>query len=150
MRSTGEQYLRKYPRLRKWINQCVTCQTQGYKPETPDDSSRLSFKNIKRLFLCLPLNSDGLCETCTKMYTMRIKFIGDFGPHKNGDMVYITKAVQLPQTIDLHYPDGSTESVTPGVFEYYPDGVMASWDARAKGAVSRDISELFPYKPTGY
>jgi len=58
----GEGYLRMYPQLNKWINQCVACQTNGYKPEMPE-STKNGFKNIRKFFNELPLKN-GLCESC--------------------------------------------------------------------------------------
>lgn len=71
------EYLQENAKMRKWINQCVNCQAQGYKPEMPGspDSHRdamqndeeivnAEFMNIRYRFQCLPLNEIGLCEIC--------------------------------------------------------------------------------------
>ena len=73
----GQRYLDKYPRLMKWMNQCVSCQAIGYKPEMPDSaeshrelrlkqtpSEGAEFMNIRYRFKCLPLNEHGLCDVC--------------------------------------------------------------------------------------
>jgi hypothetical protein len=68
----GEEYLRMYPQLKKWINQCSACQDIGYKPELPLELSTYSgeksaaAKNIREFFKPLPLNEIGLCDVCKK------------------------------------------------------------------------------------
>jgi hypothetical protein len=64
-RSESYLYLKMYPRLRKWINQCVACQTMGHRPDMPHDEPWS--KNLARYFPELPLNSTGLCAQCGKM-----------------------------------------------------------------------------------
>ncbi len=67
----GEGYLTMYPKFNKWINQCVKCQTKGYKPEMPsgqkvrDGVFVFAYKNIRRLFNPLPLNENQICEQCS-------------------------------------------------------------------------------------
>ncbi|MBC7921406.1 MAG: hypothetical protein H7Z75_10000 [Ferruginibacter sp.] len=62
----GENYLRMYPGLEKWINQCVICQTKGYKPEIPEKIfPGIAAQNIKKFFPPLELNG-GICEECLK------------------------------------------------------------------------------------
>ena len=34
----GEEYLVMYPSFRRWINRCIACGAQGYKPEIPEDN----------------------------------------------------------------------------------------------------------------
>lgn len=69
----GEEYLRMYPRLRKWINQCNACQDTGYKPELPKELSTYdgkisaAAKNLRKFFKPLPLNETGLCAVCEKI-----------------------------------------------------------------------------------
>lgn len=65
--STAEKYLQQYPRIRKWLNQCLMCQSLGYKPEMPEeDGTHCEFKNIRFRFKCLPVDSVGLCDVCSK------------------------------------------------------------------------------------
>ena len=62
----GLLYLHTYPKLRKWINQCVACQQVGYKPELPDSIGvGVAARNLRRYFRPLPLNDTGLCEQCS-------------------------------------------------------------------------------------
>jgi len=58
MHRDGDDYLTMYPRYLRWMNQCLSCQRKGYKPDMPPDLQ----PNIQRLFP--PLGPDGLCEEC--------------------------------------------------------------------------------------
>ena len=58
----GDDYLTMYPDLRRWINQCVACQSQGYKPSMPDEHT-----NLRKYFQPLSLNEAGLCEQCERV-----------------------------------------------------------------------------------
>ena len=62
----GKDYLATYPRLRKWVQQCVLCQSEGYNPEMPDFLGVSGFgpANIRRMFPPLSLDSNGVCEQC--------------------------------------------------------------------------------------
>lgn len=61
----GLLYLRQYPRLRKWINQCIACQRVGHKPELPENlGETVAASNLRRFFPALALNEIGLCEQC--------------------------------------------------------------------------------------
>jgi len=64
-----EQYRQQYPQCEKWLQQCIICQTVGYKPEMPTQVGvgRLS-QNIRKLYDKLPLNEFGLCEICAEHY----------------------------------------------------------------------------------
>ena len=64
-RNDGLLYLRDYPQLRKWMNQCVACQRLGYKPEMPDEiTPGFGAKNLRRYFAELEVNEVGLCSQC--------------------------------------------------------------------------------------
>jgi hypothetical protein len=58
----GLLYLNDYPRLRKWINQCVICQCMGSKPDIPADANGRA--NLLRYFPVVCLNERGLCDQC--------------------------------------------------------------------------------------
>ncbi len=61
----GEEYLRMYPRLLKWINVCTACGAKGYKPEMPPNNDpKFSGQNLRRYFKPLALNELGRCEQC--------------------------------------------------------------------------------------
>jgi hypothetical protein len=61
----GNEYLTMYPKLRRWINQCVACQREGYKPEMPDDIyPGIAARNLRRYFDPMEVDKDGLCEQC--------------------------------------------------------------------------------------
>ncbi len=64
----GEAYLRDYPALEKWINQCVNCQKRGYKKEIPlNIHPGVASQNIRRYFKPLELNDRGLCDECERI-----------------------------------------------------------------------------------
>lgn len=64
----GEEFIRQYPKLGKWINECLCCHKKGYKPDMPDKitvvESSLEVYFIKKYFKPLSLNSNGLCSQC--------------------------------------------------------------------------------------
>lgn len=68
----GEEYLKMYPQLKKWINQCVACQDIGYKPELPLELSTwggetsAAAQNLRKFFKPLQVNEVGLCDMCKK------------------------------------------------------------------------------------
>ena len=61
----AERYLRMYPALWRWLNQCGICQTEGYRPELPAEIyPGLAAYNLRRLLLPLALDELGLCAAC--------------------------------------------------------------------------------------
>ena len=63
----GDLYLRMYPQLEKWLNQCLACQRRGYKPELPSQiHPGVAAQHLREYFDELPLNQDGLCHQCAK------------------------------------------------------------------------------------
>lgn len=67
----GESYLTSFPKLNKWINECVSCHRKGYKPDLPETISTvegaLDVYYLKKYFKPLKLNENGLCEVCQKI-----------------------------------------------------------------------------------
>lgn len=67
----GEDYINAFPRLKKWINECVCCHAKGYKPEMPDKISIVEgcsdVHHIKKYFEPLEVNKNGLCKVCEKL-----------------------------------------------------------------------------------
>ena len=64
----AQMYLEMYPHLKKkWVNQCVLCQREGYKPNLPREHS-----NIRKYFEPLALNELGECQNC-------VSNVGDSG-----------------------------------------------------------------------
>lgn len=69
-RNDGLLYLQQYPRLRKWINQCVMCQRLGYNPAMPEQiGPGVAAQNLRRFFPKMSLNAVALCEQCAAART---------------------------------------------------------------------------------
>jgi hypothetical protein len=69
-RNDAESYLRQYPRLRKWVHQCVVCQAVGHRSDLPADiltsdrNRTAAADNLRRFFRPLALDELGRCEMC--------------------------------------------------------------------------------------
>ncbi len=56
-----------YPKLHRWMNQCVACQRLGHKPELPDQIypwPTAASSNLRKYFSELEVDNDGICEQC--------------------------------------------------------------------------------------
>ncbi len=74
IKNGGNEYLTMYPKLRRWMNQCVACQRQGYKPEMPDDIyPGVAARNLRRFFEPLELDDNGFCEQCREAEVERLR-----------------------------------------------------------------------------
>jgi len=70
MSSRGKEkdiYAKQYPEMRKWLNQCIVCQTTGYNPNLPEKiyPGRLA-ENIRQFYTPLPVNEMNVCMDCDK------------------------------------------------------------------------------------
>jgi hypothetical protein len=64
-----ETYLKQYPETRKWLNECIICQSVGYKPELPEQIyPGLMAKHIRNFFRPLPVNELSICDNCAKYW----------------------------------------------------------------------------------
>ena len=55
----GESYINCYPRLKKWINECVACHRKGYSPSIPgriNDTAKIEY--IKKCAWCKSYNAE--------------------------------------------------------------------------------------------
>lgn len=62
-------YLRLYPSLRKWINECPACHAIGYKPEMPEhigDEYSIAGENIRKMTRPMEVDELGFCLVCSK------------------------------------------------------------------------------------
>lgn len=60
-------YIKQYPEVKRWLNQCVVCQAIGYKPEMPKEiHPGLLAQNIRKYFSPLSINELGICEDCVR------------------------------------------------------------------------------------
>ena len=70
-KNEGEEYIRAFPKFKKWINECLCCHKKGYNPNMPEKigehEGSLGAYFIKKYFKPLPLNEDGLCPACEKV-----------------------------------------------------------------------------------
>lgn len=73
-RQTGEDYLRQYPRFKKWIVRCMACGQTGYRLDLPEETTTRMFReeiptaaaqNIRKFFRPLVLDQNGLCDQCS-------------------------------------------------------------------------------------
>ena len=65
----SEQYLKMYPGLQKWINECPVCHSKGYKPDMPEHIGgvdSVAAHNLRRYFRPLEVDSMGVCLQCAK------------------------------------------------------------------------------------
>ena len=64
----GEEYIRKFPKFKRWINECVCCHKKGYDPSIPEKlGDGLGVYYIKKYYKPLELNEIGLCSVCSKL-----------------------------------------------------------------------------------
>jgi hypothetical protein len=60
----GLEFLTMYPETRKWVKQCIACQSYGYNPEMPETANY--YRNVKMYFPPMKVNDIGVCEQCEK------------------------------------------------------------------------------------
>lgn len=72
----GEEYIKAFPKLKKWINECLCCHEKGYNPSMPDKitivDGSLEVYYIKKYFKPLYVNEDGLCSQCEKIFKKNV------------------------------------------------------------------------------
>jgi hypothetical protein len=62
-----EEYLNAFPRLRRFLNQCVVCQETGYDPEKMKTKQGKYFQaRIREYFHPLEVNAAGVCSDCAR------------------------------------------------------------------------------------
>lgn len=72
----GMDYLKRYPHLWKWMNNCISCGEIGYKPDLPehihpeDAVPHLQWNDeyIRKYFKPLYVNESGYCKMCERIY----------------------------------------------------------------------------------
>jgi hypothetical protein len=62
-----DQYAKMYPKISKWLNECIICHSIGYKPEMPESiyPGRLA-ENIRKQYSQLNVNEINVCEDCQR------------------------------------------------------------------------------------
>jgi hypothetical protein len=64
-----EESRRQHPRSEKWLQQCIICQTIGYKPDMPKTIGiGLLAENIRKLYIELELNISYMCNECSRNF----------------------------------------------------------------------------------
>ena len=58
-----EWYRKQYPKVNEWLNQCIICQMEGYKPELNKIKTNLAM-NIKSQWDELDVNDLKICKEC--------------------------------------------------------------------------------------
>lgn len=67
IRKDNENYIRKYPEMRKWIIECVVCQSIGYKSNLPENIyPGVLAQNIRKIYNELEVNEINICNDCEK------------------------------------------------------------------------------------
>lgn len=68
-KNEAQLYLEMYPNLKKkWINQCIICQREGYKLSLPENiHPGIAAQNIRKYFEPLDIDENGLCDLCSKV-----------------------------------------------------------------------------------
>ena len=62
-----EAYLNAFPKLRRFLTQCVVCQKIGYDPERiKQKQGRYFQERIREYFHPLQLNESGVCSDCAR------------------------------------------------------------------------------------
>ena len=68
----NENYIKKYPEMRKWINECMICHTFGYKPNLPEDIyPGVLAQNIRKIFNQMEVNEISICKDCEKHWNKK-------------------------------------------------------------------------------
>jgi hypothetical protein len=67
MRDEGSEYLKRYPDLLRWMNQCIACGSRGYRPDLPENIRPYpshGARTLRQHYQPLPVDDVGLCEQC--------------------------------------------------------------------------------------
>ncbi len=71
----GLDYIRQFPKLKKWMNTCICCGSTGYNPDLPKELTAnwgqgeyttASARYIRKYFRPMKVNELGMCEICEK------------------------------------------------------------------------------------
>jgi hypothetical protein len=64
-----EIYVKQYPEMKKWLNECSICQTIGYKPDLPEDiHPGVLAQNIRKMYNKLEVDEINICIDCGKYW----------------------------------------------------------------------------------
>lgn len=63
-------YIKSYPGIEKWLNDCPLCHRRGYKPDMPEhiggEHSVMGYY-VKKYFQPLETDETGLCMVCSRL-----------------------------------------------------------------------------------
>ncbi len=75
--SEGDNYLIKYPKLRRWVNTCSACGRVGYRPDMPKQIAgshiNVAAQTLRRIYAPLSVDENGLCEQCRSAVNKCVK-----------------------------------------------------------------------------
>lgn len=61
-----EQYRQQYPKVKKWLNQCVVCQSEGYKKNLPSKiEPGFMAEHIREYWDELEVDDISICDQCS-------------------------------------------------------------------------------------
>jgi len=64
-KAAREEFLAERAKARRWVNVCLLCGRQGYKPDLPDQiDDKGSAAELRRLFTPLAVDENRICEKC--------------------------------------------------------------------------------------
>jgi hypothetical protein len=64
-KAAREKFLAEHAKARRWVNVCLLCGRQGYKPDLPDQiDGKGSAAELRRLFTPLAVDKNQMCEKC--------------------------------------------------------------------------------------
>lgn len=67
-RGAGEDYLRRFPELRKWVRECPACHRIGYRPDLPERLGvDMKAQSLRQYFRPMETDELGFCMTCSRL-----------------------------------------------------------------------------------
>lgn len=61
------QYLKDYPQLHKWINECIICGAKGYNPQIDVKEEKIAVNNLKSILPPLEVDNLKMYSACARL-----------------------------------------------------------------------------------